>query len=230
MGQLMYGNAEFRIDVSHRDLGVASRHDVRIHTNANRYAWMFLSKLFQNGNVVDVELYPITHGLFDLFEGNPVGRENDVLIVSVDGGCAGVEGVVSGQIGATSQQYPLKMASLGVDAIVEYAKTGNAPSGYTDTGVTLITNNPQDGVDSEGVVFGVESCWGEPSDGALQAAQEAEAAAGSGDSGAAASDEEIIIGLITKTETNPFFVKMKEGAEEAAAAHGATLLLSLIHI
>jgi fructose transport system substrate-binding protein len=33
-----------------------------------------------------------------------------------------------------------------------------------------------------------------------------------------------VIGLITKTETNPFFVKMKEGATEAATAHGAKLL------
>src|SRR5688572_4976254 len=33
-----------------------------------------------------------------------------------------------------------------------------------------------------------------------------------------------IIGLITKTETNPFFVKMKEGATEAAKAKGAKLL------
>ncbi|HOB93815.1 MAG TPA: substrate-binding domain-containing protein, partial [Aquabacterium sp.] len=33
-----------------------------------------------------------------------------------------------------------------------------------------------------------------------------------------------VIGLITKTDTNPFFVKMKEGAEAAAKAKGAKLL------
>ena len=33
-----------------------------------------------------------------------------------------------------------------------------------------------------------------------------------------------VIGLITKTETNPFFVKMKEGAQKAATAGGAKLL------
>jgi hypothetical protein len=43
---------------------------------------------------------------------------------------------------ATSQQYPLKMASLGVEAGVDYAKTGKKVSGYTDTGVTLITDKP----------------------------------------------------------------------------------------
>ena len=50
------------------------------------------------------------------------------MIVSVDGGCDGVRNVKAGVIAATSQQYPLKMASLGVDAGVEYAKTGKKVS------------------------------------------------------------------------------------------------------
>ena len=89
-----------------------------------------------------------------------VGREKDVLIVSVDGGCTGVAGVVDGRIAATSQQYPLRMAALGVEAVVEFAKSGVAPSGYTDTGVTLITDNPVEGVESEDTIFGMDSCWG----------------------------------------------------------------------
>ena len=39
-----------------------------------------------------------------------------------------------------------------------------------------------------------------------------------------AAQTEPVIGLITKTDTNPFFVKMKEGAAEAARANGAKLL------
>ena len=39
-----------------------------------------------------------------------------------------------------------------------------------------------------------------------------------------AQSSPVVIGLITKTETNPFFVKMKEGATEAAKAKGAKLL------
>jgi fructose transport system substrate-binding protein len=50
---------------------------------------------------------------------------------------------------------------MGVEAIVAYAQTGNAPSGYTDTGVTLITDNPVDGLASQDTVFGLASCWGE---------------------------------------------------------------------
>src|SRR5512138_895557 len=41
---------------------------------------------------------------------------------------------------------------------------------------------------------------------------------------AAQAADEPVIGLITKTETNPFFVKMKEGAQAAAKAKGARLL------
>jgi fructose transport system substrate-binding protein len=89
------------------------------------------------------------------------GREKDVLVVSVDGGCAGVRGVVDGSIGATSQQYPLLMASLGVQAVVDFANGGEKPSGYTDTGVTLITDNAAEGVESETSEFGVANCWGE---------------------------------------------------------------------
>ncbi len=51
--------------------------------------------------------------------------QGDVTIVSVDGGCQGVRNVKAGIIDATSQQYPLKMAALGVKAVVRYAKTGN---------------------------------------------------------------------------------------------------------
>ena len=36
-------------------------------------------------------------------------------------------------------------------------------------------------------------------------------------------DGEVVIGLITKTDTNPFFVKMKEGAEAKAEELGAEL-------
>ena len=88
------------------------------------------------------------------------GKDKDVTVVSVDGGCAGVRGVKDGTIAATSQQYPLKMATLGVDAVVDFAQTGKKVSGYTDTGVTLITDKAQSGVDSKDTAFGLDNCWG----------------------------------------------------------------------
>ncbi|MFJ8719709.1 sugar ABC transporter substrate-binding protein [Streptomyces violaceus] len=88
------------------------------------------------------------------------GREKDVLIVSVDGGCTGTRAVKDGKIAATSQQYPLKMAAEGVKAVVTYAKDGKKASGYTDTGVTLITDKAQDGAASKDTAYGLENCWG----------------------------------------------------------------------
>lgn len=89
-----------------------------------------------------------------------LGKEKNVMIVSVDGGCAGVRDVKAGVIAATSQQYPLNMAGLGVEAGVEYAKNGKKASGYVDTGVTLISDKQQPGVASRDTAFGLNACWG----------------------------------------------------------------------
>ena len=86
--------------------------------------------------------------------------KSGTTIVSVDGGCAGVRNVKAGVIDATSQQYPLLMASLGVSAVVKYAKTGTKASGYTDTGVNLIAAKPVAGASSKSVAYGLANCWG----------------------------------------------------------------------
>jgi len=88
------------------------------------------------------------------------GKDKGVTIVSVDGGCQGIKDVGAGVIAATSQQYPLKMAAMGVEAGVEYAKSGKKASGYTDTGVTLIAGKALPGVDSKDVKTGTQLCWG----------------------------------------------------------------------
>jgi len=88
------------------------------------------------------------------------GKADSVMIVSVDGGCTGTKAVQDGKIAATSQQYPLKMAQRGVDAVADYAKSGTKVSGYTDTGVTLIAGKPVSGVDSKDVAYGLANCWG----------------------------------------------------------------------
>jgi fructose transport system substrate-binding protein len=93
------------------------------------------------------------------------GKEKDVTIVSVDGGCPGVDNVANGVIGATSQQYPLKMASLGVQAINKFATSGTKPQpspglDFFNTGVTLITDKPAAGVPSKDTAYGKANCWG----------------------------------------------------------------------
>lgn len=89
------------------------------------------------------------------------GKEKGVVIVSVDGGCQGIRDVRAGHIAATAQQYPLKMAALGVAAGVNYFRTGKKPSGYTDTGVALIAARPVKGVESKDVRTGMELCFGD---------------------------------------------------------------------
>ena len=68
-------------------------------------------------------------------------------------------------IDATSQQYPLKMASLGVQAIVDIVKNNKKPTvsdglDFYNTGVTLIAKNPVAGVDSKDPQFGLDNAWG----------------------------------------------------------------------
>lgn len=99
--------------------------------------------------------------------GKTIGQ--DVFVVSVDGGLAGVEAVKAGTIQATSQQYPLKMASLGVEAIYTIANGGAAPTNtsangqFFDTGVVLCTDDPQDTVTAapqESAQFCIDNAWG----------------------------------------------------------------------
>lgn len=114
-------------------------------------------------NVVYTINEPAAAGAYEALKA--IGRENDVLIVSVDGGCPGVANVKDGVIGATSQQYPLLMASLGIEAIAAWAKDGTKPQAtegkeFFDTGVALITDKPAPGVDSIDTAKGTDLCWG----------------------------------------------------------------------
>jgi fructose transport system substrate-binding protein len=93
------------------------------------------------------------------------GKDKAVTIVSIDGGCPGVDNVKNGVIGATSMQFPLKMASLGIEAIAKFAKDGTKPQAtagkdFVDTGAQLITDQPQAGVEAKDSAWGKQNCWG----------------------------------------------------------------------
>lgn len=88
--------------------------------------------------------------------------DDDVILVSVDGGCEAIKrGIRTGEIDATSQQYPENMATKGVEALARAARGGKKPSGYLDTGVKLIANDDVEGVATENEAFGVRNCWGD---------------------------------------------------------------------
>jgi fructose transport system substrate-binding protein len=114
-------------------------------------------------NVVHTINEPAAAGAYEALKA--VGKEKDVLIVSVDGGCPGVQNVIDGVIGATSQQYPLMMAALGIEAIKKFADTGEKPQAtegknFFDTGVALVTDKPAAGVESIDTKTGKDKCWG----------------------------------------------------------------------
>jgi fructose transport system substrate-binding protein len=114
-------------------------------------------------NVIHTINEPAAVGAYQALKA--VGLEGNVLIVSVDGGCPGVKSVAEGVIGATSQQYPLQMAALGIEAIAAFAKDGTKPKptegkDFFDTGVNLVTDKPADGVKSIDTKEGLAKCWG----------------------------------------------------------------------
>jgi fructose transport system substrate-binding protein len=114
-------------------------------------------------NVVYTINEPAAEGAYQALKA--AGKEGQALIVSVDGGCPGVASVKEGRIGATSQQYPLLMASKGIEAIVAYAKDGTKPAAseglsFFNTGVNLVTDKPVEGVPSIDSAKGTELCWG----------------------------------------------------------------------
>ncbi len=114
-------------------------------------------------NVVYTINEPTAAGAYEALKA--AGKENDVLMTSVDGGCPGVKNVEAGVIGATSMQFPLLMASMGVEAVAEFAKSGKKPEptpglDFFDTGVALITDKPVDGVPSITSAEGLTKCWG----------------------------------------------------------------------
>lgn len=92
----------------------------------------------------------------------------DAVVVSVDGGCSpGIAMVKDGTIGATSQQYPVKMAQIGVEAIKKIVDTNGAEKpqvtpglDFLDAGVALVTDKPVEGVESITSAEAEKICWG----------------------------------------------------------------------
>lgn len=115
-----------------------------------------------NINVVYAINEPAAYGAYQALKA--AGKEKGVLVVSIDGGCTGVGYVKGGVLSATSQQYPTKMASLGMEAIAKIARGGAKPSTSTgldfyNTGSQLVTNDPMSGVPSIDATKASTICW-----------------------------------------------------------------------
>ena len=146
-----------------KDPRIAGRDLTDGNEEGGRRAMENLLQKDPNINVVHTINEPAAAGAHEALKA--VGREKDVLVVSIDGGCPGVKNVAAGVIGATSQQYPLQMASLGIEAIKKFADSGEKPKPtegktFVDTGVTLVTDKPVPGVPSIDTKTALGKCWG----------------------------------------------------------------------
>jgi fructose transport system substrate-binding protein len=110
-------------------------------------------------NVVYAINEPAAAGAYNALD--QAKKTQGVTLVSVDGGCQGIKAIQTGHLAATAQQYPAKMAQMGVDAAVMFAKSGTKATGYTDTGVRLITASPVASLPSLPADSALTLCWGE---------------------------------------------------------------------
>ena len=104
-----------------------------------RRAWRTCWRRTRDINVVYTINEPTAAGAFSALAA--AGKHRGLILVSVDGGSAGVADVAAGVIAATSQQYPVRMADLGVQAIINMVRGGEAPAvtpglEFYNTGVT----------------------------------------------------------------------------------------------
>jgi fructose transport system substrate-binding protein len=160
----------FGIDVADPDV-MRDEDDPRIVGNditqgaeeGGRTAMENLLQRDQGINVVYTINEPAAAGAYEAL--SAFGFADQAMIVSIDGGCPGVQNVQEGIIGATSMQFPLLMASLGVEAIKTFAETGETPENtegldFYNTGVELVTDQPVEGVPSITSEEALEKCWG----------------------------------------------------------------------
>jgi fructose transport system substrate-binding protein len=130
--------------------------------DGGRTAMETLLSKSSNINVAYAINEPAAYGAYQALKA--AGKTDGVLLVAIDGGCTGVNYVKEGILGATSQQYPSKMATEGMAAIVKLAKTGKKAStsdglDFFDTGSQLITNQPVPGLKSIDATAGSKICW-----------------------------------------------------------------------
>lgn len=127
---------------------------------------MVMENFFQKDLDINV-IYMINElvvvGVYQVFK--VVGKEKDVLIVLVDGGCLGVKVVQDGQIGVILQQYLFLMVFKGIEVIVVFVKDGIKlkvidGKNFFDIGVNFVIDKLVKDVFLISVKDGLVKCWG----------------------------------------------------------------------
>lgn len=114
-------------------------------------------------NVVYAINEPAGQGAYNALKA--AGKTGQAAVYAIDGSCAGLKSVTSGQFAADAVQYPGKMAGLGVDSIAKLAKGGSKPSvtkgkTFYDTGTALAAAKPETGVTVQSPSAAASACWG----------------------------------------------------------------------
>jgi fructose transport system substrate-binding protein len=116
-----------------------------------------------NINVVYAINEPAAEGAYNALKA--AGKLSSVKIYAIDGSCAGLKLVTSGEFEADAVQYPGKMAVLGMEAIAKLARGGTKPTtssglSFYNTGTALVALKPLTGVTTETPAQGATGCWG----------------------------------------------------------------------
>jgi fructose transport system substrate-binding protein len=114
-------------------------------------------------NVVYAINEPAAEGAYNALKA--AGKQSGVLIFAIDGSCAGLKFLGTGEFTADAVQYPGKMASLGVDSIAQLARGGQKPTtsaglSFFNTGTALATDKPLSGITSQTSADAAGACWG----------------------------------------------------------------------
>jgi fructose transport system substrate-binding protein len=93
------------------------------------------------------------------------GKQAQAMVFAIDGSCAGLKFVTSGEFASDATQYPGKMASLGVDGIAKLARGGAKPAvtngkTFFDTGTALVATKALPGVTIQSPAAAAATCWG----------------------------------------------------------------------
>jgi len=116
-----------------------------------------------NINVVYAINEPAAEGAYNAIKA--AGKTSQIKVFAIDGSCAGLKLVSSGEFTADAVQYPGKIAVLGMEAIAKLARGGSKPSvsnglSFYDTGTALVAGTAISGVTTETPTQGASGCWG----------------------------------------------------------------------
>ena len=113
-------------------------------------------------NVVYTINEPAAFGAYKALQA--AGKTQGVTVATFDGSCRGMAALKKGVISVDAQTYPAKMAELGIQAAVAYARNKSIPKPspgltYLNPGIALVTDSPVSGINSIGSDEGSNSCF-----------------------------------------------------------------------